>query len=304
MHDVLSYPGPRRWFLPMLIGVLVGLMFVVLPDLPGRALARDAGLKRYLRAEVTALTAVRNGFLQARLTERDVDLGQSPRPHEAAITGIRRALDQARIDGGSACEELEALRAATETYARTVTPVPALENGILPETSANAISSALGRLRAEDEALLREPLLGMRFAERELRADEDPTSARQLTYWADTFATRVNEMPIPEGTRAKLEALVAAYQHDALIVNDARLQARHDMAEPRAAAVREMETALANAAHALDIRQQNAGDLLAAERVRLWWLLGAVLTVMALVVTGGGFVFHRAAALGHTPART
>jgi hypothetical protein len=55
---------------------------------------------------------------------------------------------------------------------------------------------------------------------------------RQLSHWAAIFTVRANELAIPDGTRAKLEGLVALYQHDALAMNTVRLQAHLDVEIP------------------------------------------------------------------------
>ena len=218
MHAVLSRPGPRRWLLPVVPGILVALLFVALPDAPARMLVRDAGLNKDVRDETAALSTSRPGFLQARVAERDVVVEQSALAQEEAISGVRQPLDA----NSPTREDLNA--PPIETYARAFTAAPALQSGIAPEASSDAIASMLGQLRTQDEALLREPLLGMRLAEKALLADSGSWSARQLSHWAAIFATKVNEIAIPDGTRAKLERLVAVYQHDALAMNNARLQ--------------------------------------------------------------------------------
>lgn len=273
MHAVLSRPGPHRWLLPVVPGILVALLFVALPDAPARMLVRDAGLNKDVRDETAALSTSRPGFLQARVAERDVVVEQSALAQEEAISGVRLPLDAMWNDNSPTREDLNA--PPIETYARAFTAAPALQSGIAPEASSDAIASMLGQLRTQDEALLREPLLGMRLAEKALLADSGSWSARQLSHWAAIFATKVNEIAIPDGTRAKLERLVAVYQHDALAMNNARLQDRHDAEMPRAAAAGAVETGSAHTDRTLGTgplgtRQGRVNDAVNAARGHLW----------------------------------
>jgi hypothetical protein len=92
--------------------------------------------------------------------------------------------------------------------------------GVLSQTvaasgSADAISLLLGRLRVQDETLLREPFLGMRLAEAAIVARQDALAADDLSRWSDVFRGRLDGMTIPDGTRADLARLVAAYEHEA-----------------------------------------------------------------------------------------
>jgi hypothetical protein len=312
MHAVLSRPGPRRWLLPVVPGILVALLFVALPDAPARMLVRDAGLNKDVRDETAALNTFRPGLLQARVADRDVVVEQSALAQEEAISGVRLPLDAMWNDNSPTREDLNA--PPIETYARAFTAAPALQSGIAPEASSDAIASMLGQLRTQDEALLREPLLGMRLAEKALLADSGSWSARQLSHWAAIFATKVNEIAIPDGTRAKLERLVAVYQNDALAMNNARLQDRHDAEMPRAAAAGAVETGSAHTdrtlgtgplgTRPLSTGQGRVNDAVNAARGHLWWMLGAVLVFMALIAGGGGFVFGRAVAVNRTLARS
>src|ERR1051326_3660773 len=116
--------------------------------------------------------------------------------------------------------------------ARAASPIPA---------SVDAIETVLGQLRTSDEALLREPLLGMRLARMAMIAGNDPWSEKQLARWADVFATRLAEATIPEGTRARLERSFNTYAHDVLIAKEV---ATRDRLVARA---RQVETGIANA---------------------------------------------------------
>ncbi len=81
---------------------------------------------------------------------------------------------------------------------------------------AEAIDATLTLLRSGDEAALREPFMGMRLAERAFRSGGDAWSAGQLSRWAGIFATRLDQVTIPTGTRAALAGLLAVYEHDVL----------------------------------------------------------------------------------------
>ena len=63
--------------------------------------------------------------------------------------------------------------------------------------------------------LLREPFLGMRLAEAAIVARQDALAADDLSRWSDVFRGRLDGMTIPDGTRADLARLVAAYEHEA-----------------------------------------------------------------------------------------
>jgi len=309
MQAVLSLSGPRRWLVPVALGVVVPLIFVTLPGTPARTLAEDTGLARDVGGEIAALNSVRIGFLQARLAERDAVPGEASQAHAAAVSGIRRTLDSMRDGTGGVSGDMAALRAAIDRYAQAVTSTatPDQATEMLPKPPpADAIDAMLGQLRTQDEALLREPLLDMRLAEMAIRPGGDAPSARRLSRSAEIFAARLDEMAIPVGTRASLARKIAAYEHDALSENDVLFQEPTDAAIHQA--VSAVETAMANADGALTARQQLVTDASDTARARLRWLLGAALGISALVMAACGFAFGRTAAFEHpmsgsTPSR-
>jgi len=104
---------------------------------------------------------------------------------------------------------------------------PAAEAGVashgarMANALGEAIGATLGSLRADDETALRTPFEGMLLAERAFRSDRDAWSARRLSLWAGVFAARLNEVPIPPGTRDRLAGLIAVYEHDVLTAGTA-----------------------------------------------------------------------------------
>src|SRR5579862_1254346 len=80
--------------------------------------------------------------------------------------------------------------------------------------SLDAIERVLGQLATEDEARLREPLMGMRLAAEALSARQDDWSARQMAYWTDVYAARVAVAAIPDGARSALMLRFVRWRHD------------------------------------------------------------------------------------------
>jgi len=116
-------------------------------------------------------------------------------------------------------------RTYTEAYAFSLTDASwtVSARDVAPRVlnaSAAAIETQLGQLGTSDEALLQEPLLGMRLAEAAIVSRSDPRAERQLSYWAEIFSARLEEIVIPEGTRATLARRLATYQHDVLCSNE------------------------------------------------------------------------------------
>jgi hypothetical protein len=206
---------------------------------------------------------VRAGFLRARGAERD------GAPTGDAVLNLRRALDTLPDAGpaaGRAGDELRGLRTAVETYVQAVADGGAVAwDRRTTRAAAGAIDAALGQLRDQDEALLREPLVGMRLAENSVLSGGDPWSKRQLSRWAALFSTRLNEVAIPRGTRAELAGMLVVYEHGVL-TGDAT-----GGGEGRAAlvAAHGVETALANADLALAAETWRRDG---AAHERHWWL--------------------------------
>jgi hypothetical protein len=294
MQVILSRWGSHRWRLPILAGIIVPLVLALLPGGPVRILARDVGFAQVIRVETAAVNATGTAFARAHADERDA----LPRSREGAVSGLRRAL--ASMPDNAVLAEVAALRAAVQTYALSVA-MAGSEPG-RSDASADAIDAALGLLRTEEEARLREPFLNMRLAEMAFLAERDPRSARLLEQWADTFSTRLNDMALPEGTRTRLSETFAAYEHGVLGANDAVSQNR----ETRQASARAVESALANADGALIAEQQRHNDAFAAAWDRLWWLFATALLASALAMAGGVFelgrmIFHQTPGHGWSP---
>jgi hypothetical protein len=166
--------------------------------------------------------------------------------------------------------------AAPETsFSRfTAGPEAGAQTVMVPEPrSVEVIDAMLGRLPAGDEALLREPLTGLRLAAAAAQSIADPWTARQLAYWSDIFATRLEEMAIPAGTRARLARAVAVYQHDQLGMDAA---------------------AVTNAVPTLASGQRTVSLPVDAAFSRPRWMLAALALGSIVVVAGGGFAFGRA----------
>lgn len=283
MQAILSRWGSHRWLLPILLGIIVPLAFAQLPGGPVRMLARDASLAKTVRAEAMALNVTGTAFAHAEGSDA------FPQAREAAVSNLRRAL--AAIPDNASLAGVAALRAAVQTYAHSVT-LAATPTGLDPrrsDASADAIDAALGLLGTEDEARLREAFLNMRLAEMAFLAEHDPGSARLLSQWSDTFSTRLNDMALPEGTRARLAETFAVYEHGVLGANDALPRNR----KAGQAAAHAVETALANANEALIAEQQQLNDAFDTAWDRLWWLFAIALLACALAMAGGVFELGR-----------
>ena len=87
--------------------------------------------------------------------------------------------------------------------------------------AANAIDAILGRLETHDEAILREPLSAMCVAGARFQSAHDSGDERQVSLSAAIFATRLNDVRLPDRTRTALAAHLAAYEHDLLSGDDA-----------------------------------------------------------------------------------
>jgi hypothetical protein len=256
MPTVLFRPGSHRWFVPVILGIIVLLPYVALPGGSLRMLAKDIDLAKNVRTKITALNAVHIGFPRACAAERDVLVGQSPPAHQASAAGIRCALDTTEDKAGPASEAVRALWSSVETYAQTFAPTVVVGPGTKAvfqpwpaNASADAIDAMLGRLQTDNEALLREPLVGMRLAATAFLSEGKSQSARQLSRWAEIFTTRLNEMTIPEGTRANLARMLATYEHGVVDTNNALFPRQHEGEIPQVGNGA-METAMANAARA------------------------------------------------------
>src|SRR5206468_2344257 len=113
---------------------------------------------------------------------------------------------------------------------------------------------SLGHLQASDEARLQEPLLAMRLAAAALRMERDPKLAEQVSRWSGIIAAQLDRTAIPQGTRVKLLAGLAAYEHAVLGTQDALPRQPLEVARLRPTA-RAVEIALANADRALTAEQ-------------------------------------------------
>jgi hypothetical protein len=307
MQLASSYPGWQRWVMPVLLSIIVPLLFAALPGEPLQILARDAGLVKQARTDIAMLHAVRTGFQQVRETERDILSGRSAEAQKLAISGIRRALNRMTGKSGPEAENVAALQDAIEGYARTLTHETAVRRydeppmqPLLVSAASNAIESVLGQLQTRDAARLQEPLLAMRLAEANLRSEQEPRSAEQVSRSAVIFAARLDEMAIPPGTRTRLLARLAAYQHAVFSTDDALLLRPTGRNGPQAAA-RAVDTALANADYAMTAAQQRLNETFQTAGNRFVWSYGAALAA-ALLIIGGG-LFGRMA-LDHGLART
>jgi hypothetical protein len=291
MQMALSHPGSPHWLMPILLGIIVPLLFVALPGEPLQIVAKDAGLVKHVRTQIAMLHAVRARFQQMREAEQDVLSGRSNAAREFAIFDVRRSLDKMAATASSA----NGLREAIEAYARTFAHEVTTERYGEPTTEArlvsapaNAIELVLGQLQTSDEARLREPLLAMRLAEAALRSGRDPRSADQLSRWAGIFAARLDEMVIPQGTRANLMGRLAAYEHAVLDLPDALPRQQIDP-EGTASAARAVETALANADRALTAEQRHLNETFEAACEEFVWTFAASLGAALLIVGGGVF---------------
>lgn len=156
-------------------------------------LAKGAGLAKDVRTDIAALHAAGPGFVQPRLTERDVLAARS-----------ERALNEATA-------------------------------------SLDAIDAVPGQLTTRDEAMLREPLLGVRIAGAALMSRAGSQSAQKLARYSESFSARLADVTVPEGTRTSLATKLAAYEHTALSVRhdeDPRREAERPVALPTGDAVR------------------------------------------------------------------
>ncbi len=273
MQVALSHPGPQRWLLPIVLGVLVTLVFAALPGGPFRILAKDALLAKQVRAEITMVHMARTVFQQARDHEPGV------------LSGVSRALDRIAGDASPDGEAVAALRDAIVGYdqaLRQVRAVPSAE-------PSDVIELTLGQLQAGDEARLREPLLAMRLAEAAMLSEPDPRSADQVSHWAGVFAARLAGMAIPEGTRSTLLARLAAYENGVLGTQGSQLRQQSVQATLQAAA-QTVDTALGNADRVLTAERQRLNKTFAAafEAFARWFgaALAASLTIVALGAFG------------------
>ena len=111
-----------------------------------------------------------------------------------------------------------AVRSAPSTECRFA-PVP---NEPVPST-INAIDAILGQLDTHDETLLRVPLLAMCTAGAKARSGRDKEAVALVSVFAEIFAARLNEVRVPERTRAALAAKLVIYEHDLLHENEPML---------------------------------------------------------------------------------
>jgi hypothetical protein len=211
----LSNPGLRRWWVPILLAVVVPLLFAALPGEPLQILATDAGPVKHVRTEVEVAPYVLSG--------------RSAQISKLRFSGVRRAGMAAEASPESG--NVAAMRDAVLTAGIAGAP-------------SNAIDSVLGQLQASDETRLQEPWLAMRLAA--MRSERDPRLAEQVSHWAAIFAARLDELVIPQGTRTNLLARLAAYERAVLSVRDALPRQQVDR-EAAQAAARTAEAALAAA---------------------------------------------------------
>jgi hypothetical protein len=290
-----SHTGCQRWVLPVLLGICLPLLFAALPGEPLQILAKDASLVKRVRTEMASLHAVQTAFKQLQEADRDAVSGRPSQAQTLTISGIRQALDRMPGNDVAGSEQIAALRNAFETYAETLAraiPVarytePAIRP-LLMSAPANAIDSLLGHLQASDEVRLQEPLLAMRLAVAALRIERDPQLAEQVSRWSGIIAAQLDRMAIPQGTRAKLLAGLAAYEHAVLGTQDALPRQPLDVAR-LPPTPREVEIALANADRALTVEQQRLIKAFEVSSNGFLWSLAAALGASLLIVGFGAF---------------
>jgi hypothetical protein len=303
MNAMLFRAGPHKWIGPMaVIGLILPLCFAAPSRLSGWMLADAAGRVEDARDDASALNAVRNGFMEARLAERDFLLEPGEhhvRAHEEAVAGIRRDLGPLRQDAGEPVAGT--LSRSLDVYVAAFARVVALkrqagmtpQRGALDTASVHVMEATLGQLNTGDEAELREPLLGMRQAGVDFLVSGDPRYGRLLSGWADMFSARLSEVALPEGTRASLRTKLAAYQNEILGMMDLELAAQRDMGKSRDAALG-VVAAMDSGDLALSLESQRRADVLETARVRFNELIGGAAAVSVLLAGAAGFGMGRA----------
>jgi hypothetical protein len=282
----------RRWIGPVsVLGLILSLSAVALPDVRDGAVQPNANLKNEQRTDIAALNAIRVGFLHARLAERDVLTGFSADAHDAAmgaVTGTLTALPDASI------ARTGALRTAIDDYAAGFGSLAALKHQPAPHSVA-AIEAVLGQLATGDEAVLHEPVLAMRIAANEMLTGTDPLARDRLARSADTFSARLDQLTIARGTRARVTAALAAYEHDVAATSDA-MRSAEDKSSRAALTV---EAAITEVDRGLAIAPETTLSAFGAAGKLNIWLLGAAVVLSLLLTAGGGFTLGRAAAQYH-----
>jgi hypothetical protein len=298
MQVASSHSGWQRWMLPILLGIAALLLFAALPGQPLQNLARDAGLMTHVRTEIATLHAARTGFQPARPAERDVWSGRSTPAQTLAISGVRQALDRMTGAAGPVGESVAAVRdtIAADELTRAAAVARDAEPAA-PALPANAMDSVLGNLQARDEARLQEPLLAMRLAEAGLRSGRDPRLAAQMSRAAGIFATRLDELAIPQGTRTTLKASLAVYEHAVLSLPNASARPWVDQQSSQLAA-RVVEHAPANADRTLAAEQRRVNHAFETGGNGFLWSFGA-----ALLIVGGAWFGRMALDRGMARAR-
>jgi hypothetical protein len=290
MQVASSHSGWRRWIMPVLLGIILPLLFAALPGEPLQILARDASLVKQVRTEIATLHAVKTAFKQLQEADKDVASGQSSQLQTVTISGVRRALD--RMPGNDIAGTLRnAFEAYAQALARAVPTARSTEPAMRPlliNAPTNSIDILLGHLQASDEARLQEPLLAMRLAAAALRMERDPQLAEQVSRWSGIIAAQLDRMAIPQGTRVKLLAGLAAYEHAVLGTQDALPRQPPDVARLQPAA-RAVQIALANADRALTAEQRRLINAFEVASSGFLWLLAAALGTSLLIVGFGAF---------------
>jgi hypothetical protein len=284
-------PQTHRWLAPLLLGVVASLLVTLFAGAPARMLVQEGAAANDARADIAAMRMLRADFLKARAAEQDTVAGRAREAWEAALSGVRGTLNAMPHGAGLTNDDVLALRAVVESYARAV-PAAGADMAVSGTVngSTEAMETVLGLLQARDEVVLREPLLGMRLAAMAAVTGNDPWSRRQLTRWAEIFTARLNEAAIPDGTRELLGRRFAEYEHALL---DAKLSGR-GAATALQTAARAVELALANANGTLADEQARVGEAFGSARERLLWLFGALLAAAAVMLAGSGIPLARA----------
>jgi len=298
----MPHPAAHRWIGPLIgAGLVISVCFAAVPNPSGWLRGEAAGPASDVRSEAAALNAIRLGFLRARLAERDLPSAVSMSAEEAAVLEIRKNIATVPYQSATDAGRFGAIRAAIDTYAATTGSLAALKRR--PDAaSTDTIDAVLGQLETRDEAVLREPLLGMQLSEAAFLSGADRSSMERVSRASDRFSERLAGLAIPEGTRARLTAKLVAYERDVSGTNDTVLAAQNAEGALRNAALA-VEGALRDADRAVSMEQARLTASSDAARQRGWWLLGAGLVVSVLCVASLGFVLGRSAVVNRGMSR-
>jgi hypothetical protein len=245
-----------------------------------------------VRSASTALSAVRLGFLDVRLVERQALHQRSGHAFDDAFAGTLSALDSLERDAGALREPVAVLRSAIDRYAAVFARVTIAER--TTNASVDAIEATLGQLATGDEAALLEPLLRMRNAEMEFLTQADPRKVHQVSRWAETFTSRLAEAIIPEGTRTGLAARLVTYQLAILDTMNAAMGSSRDTDTPELAVrALEVEAAVENVDRLLTVARSFQDKAFDSSRARSEWIAAGGLMGIVLLAAACGFAFGR-----------